>query len=56
MLFLKKNIEDFLKKIRNFLNLKKTEKIIFSSEPKIDGISASLKYTGWEFCFGIVPW
>ena len=51
--FSKKNIEDFLKKIRNFLNLKKTEKIIFSSEPKIDGISASLKYTDGNFVLGL---
>jgi len=42
--FSKDDIADFLKKIRNFLNLKKTDEIIFSSEPKIDGISASLKY------------
>ena len=42
--FSKENIEDFIKKIRNFLNLKNTEKIFFSAEPKIDGISASLKY------------
>ena len=40
--FSKKNIEDFIKKIRNFLNLKDNESISFSSEPKIDGISASL--------------
>ena len=42
--FSKEDIEDFFKKIRNFLNFKNTEKIIFSSEPKIDGISASLKF------------
>ena len=38
--FSKENIEDYLKKIKNFLNLKESEKIIFSAEPKIDGISA----------------
>jgi len=42
--FSEENIVDFLKKIRNFLNLKDSEKIVFSAEPKIDGISASLKY------------
>ena len=51
--FSKKNIEDFIKKIRNFLNLDKTEKIIFSSEPKIDGISASLKYIDGVFVSGL---
>ena len=51
--FSKKNIEDFIKKIRNFLNLDKTQKIIFSSEPKIDGISASLKYVDGIFVLGL---
>ena len=41
--FSKENIEDFLKKIKNFLNINDSEKIFFSAEPKIDGISASLK-------------
>ena len=51
--FSKENITDFLKKIRNFLNLEKTEKIILSSEPKIDGISASLKYVDGIFVLGL---
>jgi len=51
--FSKKNMEDFLKKIRNFLNLKNYEKIIFSAEPKIDGISASLKYIDGIFVLGL---
>ena len=33
---------DFLKKLKNFLNIK-TEKLIYF-EPKIDGISATLIY------------
>ncbi len=37
------DIKDFISKIRNFLNIK-NENIIFSSEPKIDGISATLIY------------
>jgi len=37
------DIEDFIKKIKNFLNNKKLN-LIFSLEPKIDGISASLTY------------
>ncbi len=41
--FDKNDMEDFLKKINNFLNLKK-DKIELFSEPKIDGISASLIY------------
>ena len=51
--FSKENIEDFLKKIKNFLNIKNSEKIILSAEPKIDGISASLKYVDGIFTLGL---
>jgi len=51
--FSKENIEDFLKKIKNFLNIKDNEKIVFSAEPKIDGISASLKYIDGIFTLGL---
>jgi len=51
--FSKENIEVFLKKIKNFLNIKDSEKIIFSAEPKIDGISASLKYINGIFTLGL---
>ena len=51
--FSKENIENFLKKIKNFLNIKDSEKIIFSAEPKIDGISASLKYINGIFTLGL---
>ena len=51
--FSKENIEDFLKKIKNFLNIKNYEKIVLSAEPKIDGISASLKYIDGIFTLGI---
>ena len=51
--FSKENIEDFLKKIKNFLNIPDSENIIFSAEPKIDGISASLKYINGVFTLGL---
>ena len=51
--FSKENIEDFLKKVKNFLNMKNSEKIVFSAEPKIDGISASLKYIDGIFVLGL---
>ena len=41
--FNKENMIDFLKKLKNFLNIK-TEKIDLFCEPKIDGISATLIY------------
>jgi len=47
------NVTDFVKKISNFLNLKNSEKIVFSAEPKIDGISASLKYIDGTFVLGL---
>jgi len=51
--FSKENIEDFLKKIKNFLNIKNSDEIVFSAEPKIDGISASLKYINGVFTLGL---
>ncbi len=41
--FDKNDMQDFVKKINNFLNIKDKD-IEFSSEPKIDGISATLIY------------
>jgi len=51
--FSKEDIENFLKKIKNFLNIKDSERIVFSAEPKIDGISASLKYIDGIFTLGL---
>ena len=51
--FSRENIEDFFKKIKNFLNISDSEKIFFSAEPKIDGISASLKYINGIFTLGL---
>ena len=41
--FEREDIEDFIKKINNFLNLN-DKSLEFFSEPKIDGISATLVY------------
>ncbi len=49
--FNKKDLEDFEKKIKNFLNSKDT--IEFSFEPKIDGISASLRYENGKLIYGL---
>ena len=51
--FSEENIVDFIKKINNFLNLKNSKKIDFSLEPKIDGISASIKYIDGTFVLGL---
>ena len=37
-------VADFVGRIRRFLNLKEDEPIAFTAEPKIDGLSMSLRY------------
>ncbi len=51
--FNEEDLKNFEKKIRNFLSLKKNFKIEYSAEPKIDGISASLKYKDGKFVQGL---
>ena len=51
--FSRENVEDFIKKVKNFLSLKSSEIINFSAEPKIDGISASIKYIDGNFVQGL---
>ena len=52
MLFLRK-IWIILKKIKNFLSLKRKNEIYYNAEPKIDGISASLTYKKGKFYKGL---
>ena len=47
------DLENFEKKILNFLSLKKFFEIEYSAEPKIDGISASLTYKKGIFVTGL---
>tara|TARA_Y100001970_G_scaffold294350_1_gene451246 strand:- start:12873 stop:14897 length:2025 start_codon:yes stop_codon:yes gene_type:complete len=49
--FDKKDMLDFIKKIKNFLNT--SSEIELSSEPKIDGISASLRYENGNLVYGL---
>ena len=51
--FDKKDLENFEKKIINFLSLKDKDLIEYSAEPKIDGISASLTYIDGKFIRGL---
>ena len=46
--FAEQDVEDFVGRIRRFLKLGEDEKISFSAEPKIDGLSMSLRYEGGE--------
>ena len=50
--FEKNDILEFIKKIKNFLNFKE-EKIEIISEPKIDGISATLIYENGNLVRGL---
>ena len=51
--FNEEDLKNFEKKIINFLSLKDTDKIEYSAEPKIDGISASLIYVNGNFIRGL---
>lgn len=42
--FNEKDVEDFVARIRRFLKLEDSDPLAFTAEPKIDGLSASLRY------------
>src|ERR1700685_1216165 len=46
--FAEEDVVDFVGRIRRFLRLGEEEKIAFSAEPKIDGLSMSLRYQDGE--------
>src|SRR4249919_3727261 len=46
--FAEQDVDDFVGRIRRFLKLGDNERIDFSAEPKIDGLSMSLRYEGGE--------
>ncbi len=46
--FSEKDVVDFVGRIRRFLKLGDDEKLVFSAEPKIDGLSMSLRYEDGE--------
>jgi DNA ligase (NAD+) len=51
--FNEEDLENFEKKIINFLSLKEIDTIDYSAEPQIDGISASLIYVNGKFIKGL---
>ena len=51
--FSEEDLDNFEKKIKNFLSLKEKNEIYFNAEPKIDGISASLTYKEGKFYQGL---
>ena len=51
--FSREDLENFEKKILNFLSFKNKNNIEYTAEPKIDGISASLIYKKGKFIQGL---
>ncbi len=50
--FAEEDVVDFVGRIRRFLRLSEDEEITFSAEPKIDGLSMSLRYEDGELVTG----
>ena len=50
--FAEEDVVDFVGRIRRFLRLAEDEEIAFSAEPKIDGLSMSLRYEKGELVTG----
>ncbi len=46
------DVADFLDRIRRYLNLSADDEMAITAEPKIDGLSASLRYEGGELTVG----
>ncbi len=44
--FSEEDVTDFVDRIRKFLRLPPEEEVVFTAEPKIDGLSMSLRYEG----------
>jgi DNA ligase (NAD+) len=50
--FNEEDVKDFVDRIRRFLKLPEDETLVFTAEPKIDGLSMSLRYEDGELVTG----
>ncbi len=50
--FNQQDVQDFCDRIRRFLGLEESEELAMTAEPKIDGLSASLRYERGELVVG----
>src|SRR6266851_6906244 len=50
--FADEEVAEFVERVRRFLRLAKDEKVTFTAEPKIDGLSCTLRYEGGRLVRG----
>src|ERR1043166_5862714 len=50
--FTEEDVRDFMARVRRFLGMPESQELVLVAEPKIDGLSSSLRYEKGEFVLG----